>query len=71
MILSDRHKGASTVPIKPLFRRDQKRYSWLCQQNVYNINKLKDIKDKFYSGKIVDISFNIINKVKQGDFKRF
>jgi hypothetical protein len=51
-------------------RKDIKRYSWLCQQNIYNISKMKDIKDKFYSGKTVDIHFNVINITKQGDQKQ-
>ena len=57
-------------PTSSLLRKDIKRYSWLCQQNVYNISKMKDIKDKFYSGKIVDIHFNVINITKQGDQKQ-
>jgi len=52
---------------RPLLKKDIKRYSWLCQQNVYNISKMKDIKNKFYSGKIVDIQFNVINITKKGD----
>lgn len=57
-------------PTRSLLKKDVKRYSWLCQQNIYNISKMKDIKDKFYSGKIVDIHFNVINITKQGDQKQ-
>lgn len=64
------HNASESSPSKSLLKRDIKRYSWLCQQNIYNISKMKDIKDKFYSGKTVDIHFNVINITKQGDQKQ-
>lgn len=55
----------ATTCSRSLLNKENKRYSWLCQQNIYNISKMKDIKNKFYSGKIVDIHFNVINATKQ------
>ena len=53
---------------KDFFKKDERRYSWLCQQNAYNYSKLK--KDNFNDGKPVSIYYNVINKRKQMNQKQ-
>ena len=53
---------------KDFFKKEVKRYSWLCKQNANNYNKLR--KDLFNESKPVDIHFNVINKKKQMNLKQ-
>lgn len=53
---------------KNFFKKDEKRYSWLCQQNGYSYSKNK--KDIFSEGKPVEIYFNVINKGNQMNQKQ-
>jgi len=53
---------------KDFFKKEVKRYSWLCKQNATNYNKLHT--DLFNESKPVDIHFNVINKKKQMNLKQ-
>ena len=53
---------------KDFFKKDVKRYSWLCKQNASNYNKLR--KDLFNDSKPVDVYFNVILKKMQMNHKQ-
>lgn len=54
---------------KDFFKKDNKRYSWLCKPNASNFQKIK--KDIFNEkNKLVDIYFNVILKKNQMSWKQ-
>lgn len=54
---------------KDFFKKDEKRYSWLCKQNASNYNKVR--KDQIFNdSKPMHISFHIINKKNQSNMKQ-
>lgn len=53
---------------KDFFKKDTKRYSWLCKPTASNYHKIK--KDIFNESKPVDIYFNVILKKNQMNWKQ-